>query len=237
MMGRAKGVPLSFEVVAMRYLGPLLFGLVGAAILLGLGVWQIQRMYEKRAQIDAMITGIGSPPVAVPAVADPLRDKYLPVAAEGAFTGETLYVLSGLPETGAGVEVISVLQTAEGRRLLVDRGFLPEDQKKRALTVTRASVVGNLLWPQDSDQYTPPPDPATGLWFARDVVAMAARLRTEPLLIVARAPTGDGIEPMPLDSSTIPDNHWGYALTWFSLAAVWLGMTAYLLWRIRQRVK
>ncbi|MEO6298418.1 MAG: SURF1 family protein, partial [Paracoccaceae bacterium] len=176
-----------------------------------------------------------APPVAVPAHPDPVRDKYLPVTAAGEFTGQTIYVLSGLPEVGAGVEVISVLQMADGRRLLVDRGFLTEDHKKRPLTVTATEVVGNLLWPQDSDSYTPPPDPATGLWFGRDAVAMAAKLQTEPTLIVARVPTGDGIEAMPLDSSTIPDNHWGYAVTWFSLAAVWLGMTAYFLWRIRQR--
>ncbi len=218
-----------------RLVAPVLFGLIGAAILIGLGVWQVARMYEKRAQIEAMVSGISMAPVAVPDHPDPGRDKYLPVAVEGVFTDETLYVLSGLPEIGAGVEVISVLQTAAGRRLLVDRGFLPEDQKKRKLGVTAVKVSGNLLWPQDTDSYTPPPDPVTGLWFARDVVAMAAKLHTEPTLIVARATTGDGIEAMPLDASTIPDNHWGYAVTWFALAAVWLGMTAYLLWRIRRR--
>ena len=38
---------------------------------------------------------------------DPVRDKYLPVVAEGSFTGQTLYVLSGMPEIGAGVEVFA----------------------------------------------------------------------------------------------------------------------------------
>ncbi len=217
-----------------RMVVPLAFGLSGAAILLGLGVWQVARLYQKRAQIEAMVTGISSPPVPVPLHPDAVRDKYLPVVVAGTFTGQTLYVLSGQPEIGAGVEVISVLQTADGRRLLVDRGFLAEDQKKRALTVTTAKVMGNLLWPQDSDGYTPPPDSATGLWFGRDAVAMAAKLATEPVLIVAREPTGDGIEAMPLDTSTIPNNHWGYAVTWFSLAAGWLGMTGFWLWRIRR---
>ncbi len=32
-----------------------------------------------------------------------------------------------------------------------------------------------------------------------------------------------------------PNNHREYAVTWFSLAAVWVGMTLYLLWRIRRR--
>ena len=69
----------------------------------------------------------------------------------------------------------------------------------------------------------------------RDADAIAAALRTEPTFIVAREPTGGEIEPMPVDTSAIPNDHLQYAITWFSLAAVWLGMTVYLLWRIRQR--
>lgn len=218
-----------------RLVSAAVFGLFGVAVLLGLGTWQVQRMFQKHAQIDALVKGISVVPVPVPGQPDPVRDKYLPVVAEGSFTGQTLYVLSGMPEIGAGVEVISVLQTAEGRRMLVDRGFLAENDKKRALTVRAAKVTGNLLWPQETDGFTPKPDATTGLWFARDVPAMAAKLGTEPTLIVARGPTGDGIEPMPLDTSTIPNNHWGYAITWFSLAAAWALMTGALVWRIGRR--
>jgi surfeit locus 1 family protein len=64
---------------------------------------------------------------------------------------------------------------------------------------------------------------------------MAAKLQTEPTLIVASTPTGDGIAPMPVDTSGIPNNHWGYAIQWFLLAATWAGMTVFLLWRIRGR--
>jgi surfeit locus 1 family protein len=41
--------------------------------------------------------------------------------------------------------------------------------------------------------------------------------------------------PMPLDTSAIPNDHWQYAVTWFSLALVWFVMTVFLLWRIRQQ--
>jgi surfeit locus 1 family protein len=40
---------------------------------------------------------------------------------------------------------------------------------------------------------------------------------------------------LPVDTQGIPNNHLNYAVTWFSLAAVWAGMTLLLLWRIRQR--
>lgn len=218
-----------------RLASALLLGLAGVVLLCSLGIWQVQRMYEKRAQLDEMTAGISVPAVPVPLQLDPEKDRYRSVTAEGRFTGETLYVLSGKPMIGAGVQVVSVLEMADGRRLLVDRGFLPDDDKHKQLTVREVKISGNLMWPRDSNQYTPPPDPKTGLWFGRDAVAMAALLKTEPTFIVAREPTGDGIEAMPVDTSTIPNDHWGYAITWFLLAAVWAVMTVALVWRIRRQ--
>ncbi len=219
----------------LRLIIALIFGIGGVAVLCGLGTWQVQRMYEKRAQLDDMTAGISSPAIAVPAAPTPEKDRYRPVTTEGKFTGEQVYVQSGQPMVGAGVRVISVLETSDGRRLLIDRGFLIDDEKHKELKVRDVKIFGNLMWPRDSNAYTPPPDKKTGLWFARDAEAMAALLQTEPLMIVAREPTGDGIEAIPVDTSTIPNDHWGYAITWFLLAAVWAVMTFYLLWRIRGR--
>ena len=213
----------------------ILLGSAGFAVLCGLGIWQIQRLYEKRGQLDAIIAGISTPAVALPESPNPDTDRYRPVTAEGRFTNEQLYVLSGKAMIGAGVRVVSVLQTTDGRRILVDRGFLPDAEKHKTLTVTNVKISGNLMWPQDSNSYTPPPDTKTGLWFARDTAAMAALLNTEATLIVANAPTGDGIEAIGVDASTIPNDHQGYAITWFSLAFVWALMTVALAWRIRQR--
>ena len=220
--------------MSLRLISALLFGILGVAVLCGLGTWQVMRMYEKRAQLEGILAGISSPVEPVPLHPDPATDRYRPVFADGRFTGETLYVLSGQPEIGAGVRVISVMETTDHRRILIDRGFLPEDQKTRPLTVTDARITGNLMWPQDADSYTPPPDAKTGLWFARDAQAMAAKLNTEPTFIVAREPTGDGIQAIPVDVSSIPNNHWGYAITWFLLAGAWVLMTVGLVWRIRR---
>jgi surfeit locus 1 family protein len=66
---------------------------------------------------------------------------------------------------------------------------------------------------------------------------MAAALNAEPILIVARSDTGDGIDPMPVDSSAIPNDHLNYAITWFLLALVWSGMTGLLVWRMRRKAE
>ena len=219
----------------MRIGVPLLFGGVGVVILIALGIWQLQRLQWKEAKLAAIEAMLVQAPVSLPDAVDAGADRYRGVTVAGRFTGEVVFSLDSMRDAGPGKRVIAVLQTAAGRRVLVDRGIWLEGTSATPLLAHEAVVAGNLDWPQEVDSFTPPPDVKTGLWFARDVGAMAKVLGAEPLLIVARATTGDGITPMPVDTSAIPNDHWQYAMTWFSLAVAWAGMTAGWVWRIRQR--
>jgi len=218
-----------------RYAFPLILGVAGVAILLSLGFWQLRRMEWKEAILAEIAAGIAAPPVALPSEPDPSM-KYLPVEVEGRTTGQEILVLSGTREQGGGYQVISGFQTADGRRIMVDRGFIPQDDRRAARPATDLTVLGNLHWPSEKGSATPEPNLTEGIWFARDVPAMAAQLGTEPVLVVASAVAGDpqGIEPIPVGITGIPNSHLEYAVTWFLLAATWAGMTAYLISRIRR---
>lgn len=218
-----------------RYVGPVLFGVVGVALLLSLGIWQTKRMLWKEAMLAEISAMLVMDPVPLPEQVSAERDGYRGVMVKGRFTGEAVFKLDSLKDEGPGKRVIAVFETVNGRRVLVDRGIWLEGDTAAPEVPLVAEVAGNLDWPRETDSFTPPPDTKTGIWFARDVPAMADALRTEPVLIVARGTTGDGITPAPVDTSSIPNNHWQYAVTWFLLAAAWLGMTVFLLWRIRQR--
>ena len=218
-----------------RLIVPLLFGLVGAAVLAGLGVWQLQRLAWKDGVLADISARIAADPVPVPAAPDPAADRYLPVRFEGQLAGRPIHVLASRKGLGAGYRVIAPLR-GDGRTLMADLGFIPTDAADRPLPMGPLSVTGNLHWPDEVDGFTPAPDLDANIWFGRDVAAMAAALGAEPVLIVARrvAP-GAGTEPVPVGVEGIPNNHLGYAVQWFGLALVWLGMTLYLLWRIRRR--
>lgn len=218
-----------------RMILPLLFGLAGTAVLIALGMWQLQRLAWKEGVLSRIEARLHDAPVALPENPDPEADKYLPVTVSGRFTGPEIDVLASRKQVGAGYRVIAAFKTEPGRLILVDRGFLPVDHRDARRETTAATVTGALHWPDETDSYTPPPDRKTGIWFARDVPALAAALGTEPVLVVASSDTGDGIEPLPVDTAGIPNDHLQYAITWFSLAVVWLGMTVLLLWRIRRR--
>jgi surfeit locus 1 family protein len=121
--------------------------------------------------------------------------------------------------------------------VLVDLGFVPEGAKDVPRMAERVRVEGNLMWPQEADGWTPAPDAARGIWFARDVAAMAEALGTEPVLVVARAVEGAalGTIPVPVDASGVPNDHYEYAITWFGLALVWAAMSALLIRRTLRR--
>ncbi len=220
-----------------RILVPTFFGLVGAAILLSLGNWQLDRLEWKEAELAAINAKIAAQPVPLSAVAEPVGDRYTPVTVDGATTGEELLALVSVKQVGAGYRVISAFETDEGRRILVDEGFIRSTERDTPRLPVKMEVVGNLLTPDEVDSFTPDPDLENGLIFARDMAVMSEALNTEPILVVARTVSGTDprATPLPVTSEGIPNNHLGYAIQWFGLAAVWAGMTAFYIWRITRR--
>jgi surfeit locus 1 family protein len=212
----------------------LVLGIGGAAILIGLGVWQMQRLAWKEAIIADAAGMIADGPVALPAAPDPATDRYRAVTVSGTFTGEEAHVLTSTREGGPGFRVIAVLD-ADGRRILIDRGYVPETEKTTPRPAHAATVTGNLVWPDDMTSSTPGYNADRAIWYGRDLPGMSTFLKTEPVLIVARSDTGDGILSQPVTTAGFRNDHFQYAVTWFLLATVWLGMTVYLLWRIRTR--
>lgn len=213
---------------------PLVIGVLGCAILIALGTWQLRRLEWKQGVLAEIEAKIDAAPVSLPAVIDPSM-KYLPVMASGEIGTDELHVLVSRKQVGAGYLIIVPFTTVDGRRVLLDRGFVPEGGKNAPRGGGPATVIGNLHWPDDMNSSTPAPDTGRNIWFGRDIPEMADALDTEPVLIVARESTGEGIAPMPVGVEGIPNDHLQYAITWFSLCLVWLGMTLFLLWRIRAR--
>ncbi|MEL7175183.1 MAG: SURF1 family protein [Pseudomonadota bacterium] len=216
-----------------RLIFPLLLGFIGAAILIALGVWQMQRLEWKQgilAEIDAQISG---PAIVLPIDPDPEADRYAPVELTGTIERPEIPVLVSVKRVGPGYRLIVPFET-EGRRILLDQGFIPLEAKDAERPTGEVTIRGNLHWPDEIDSYTPENDLDANIWFSRDVPTLAAALDTEPLLVIAATQTDPSVTPLPVDSSAIPNDHLNYAVTWFSLAAVWLGMTAFLVSRIRR---
>jgi surfeit locus 1 family protein len=223
---------MSFRLAAF-----LAFSLTGLAVLVGLGSWQVQRMAWKADLLAQMEVRLTAAPVPLPDPVVPVRDAFLSVVAEGRFTGEDRLVMASRRGVGAGWLIVTAFETADGRRIMVERGFLPDAERNRPRPASQAAITGNLHWPEEADFFSPAPDRQRGLWYARDVAVLAADLGTEPAYVILRTTT-EAAPPAaitPLTTAGVPDNHLGYAFTWFSLALIWAGMTAVLLRRIRRQ--
>lgn len=222
-----------------RLILPLVFGIVGTAILVSLGNWQVRRMAEKEAFLADIDARIGDLPVAIPAAPDADAHRMLAVQATGTFTADELHFLVSVKKVGAGYRIVSAFETEDGRRIMVDRGFVPIPKKNAARYVGSSTVTGNLHWPDERDSYTPDNDLTGNIWFAREVPLMAEALKTEPILLIARevSEKDTGVTPLPLDSSGIPNDHLEYVVTWYGLAIVWVAMTLYYLRRTRKTKK
>ena len=221
---------------------PLVLGLSGALVLLALGNWQLDRLAWKTALLDAIDARMKAEPVSIPLDPDPETDAFLRVSLDGRIAGRELHVLTSERGLGPGFRIIVPMQTGD-RVVLADLGFVPESQKSQERQPGAVRIVGNLAWPREVDRlFTPDPDIEKNIWFARDVETMATELGTNPIMVVAeRIDHLNGSASVPWTATrlqpvtvNLPNDHLQYAITWFSLAAVWSLMTILWLWRIRR---
>ena len=211
-------------------------GFAGTAFLLYLGKWQIDRLYWKLDVLKKIDQKIAAAPVLLPAEPSESVHKYLSVEISGQLLQESIRVLASKKRYGAGYRIIHVFRT-NGRRLLVDLGFVGLETDYDIDLSSDISLVGNLHWPDEVDNFTPEPDLENNIWFARDVERVASALQTEPILIILKDSTlkDKNIKPMPIDTTHIPNDHLQYAITWFSLAIIWALMSCLFIWTTRQK--
>ncbi len=223
---------MSYTSKYRKFTFPLIFGLAGIAILIGLGTWQVQRLEWKTNILNDIEAKINSTSVPLPNNPDEATDNFLPVFVQGKVGEQSLYYLTSQRGWGPGYRVISPLEM-DNRVILLDRGFIPDQLKEAHDNPGFTEVEGNLLWPDEWDNLFTP-EPENDIWFARELGRMSSVLGTEPLMVVSKATTNEdmNITPWPVTAEGIPNNHLQYAITWFSLATIWFILTAYWIMRI-----
>jgi len=215
-----------------KILFPLVLGLAGCGVLISLGLWQVDRLAWK----EDVLAGINSRLAAAPAELTPnvseALDEYTRVTLVGTPTGEELHVLVSGTEAGTGYRVISKVETAFGE-ILVDQGLLAIDNKAAMPLIAEMQIDGTLIWPDDQNAQTPDADLAANIWFARNVDTMSAALDTLPLMVVTTSttPADPRLVALPVNTTTVKNDHFEYAVTWFLLALVWAIMSIYLILR------
>ena len=230
--------------------GPALAASLALALLVSLGVWQLQRLAWKESVIAHVAARIHQPPEPVPPRAEwaglgPDDYDYRHVRAKGRYLDrEALIFRSSAPArddrtAGPGYQVMTPFALSGGGVVLVNRGFAPlawKDQPalRSAPPAGDVEIAGLMRPPEERNAFTPADEPDKGVWFTRDTAAMAAKLglaEAAPFALdLDAAPNAKGWPHAGATELNIPNNHLSYAWTWFGLAATLAGVFGVWAW-------
>ena len=180
------------------------------AVMVGLGVWQLQRSGEKQKLLQQYAEAETLPPIAFPTL--PITDEQLPLFRHA--TGVCLRPVGRRTVPGEGssgepgyVHIVDCSTGAEGPGMSVAVGWSKDPNAK-------------INWPGGPVSGIIAPDNST-------------RLR----LVAASAPPGlEAVKPPSL--SSIANNHRSYAIQWFlfaGIASLIYGLALRLRWKKEQK--
>ena len=224
---------------------------IAFAVLIALGTWQLQRKAWKEALITTLNERLAEPPEPLPAAASwPTIDRddteYRRVAFTATFDDSKealVYAAASAfrPDvSGPSYWVFTPARLEEGRVVMVNRGFVPQDLVPKDLVPKKdlanparrpgghldgpIAITGTLRWPDTRSWFTPRDEPAHNLWFLRDpaTIAAAKGLRdVAPFYVEQETPVPPGGYPQPGRLEVrLRNEHLQYVVTWYGLALV-----------------
>ena len=236
--------------MARGLLGFTALMLAAFVVLIGLGLWQLQRLEWKEGLIAKIEARTKAPPIgledAAAMAAQGEDPSYYRVRVSGRFDhAKERYLFALSKEGSAGWHVIAPLKTEDGETVLIDRGFVPDNLRAPALRSKGevegvVAVTGIVRLPDRQGRFTPDNEPEANRWFWRDKDALARSMfpgesvRVAPFFLEAEK--GEAPGGWPEGGQTrldLPNNHLQYAITWFLLAAALLGVYGAYVWKAK----
>ncbi len=230
---------------------PSIMTLIGLAILISLGKWQLDRRDWKLGLIERIQARAHGQPVSLSTarrIWEKDRDvEYYRVQLAGRFLHRFERHLYGVVDGKAGWRILTPFETTNGDIVLVDRGIVPDRLKDAASRKAgqiegTVELIGLARAPEQQGLFTPDNRVEANRWFWRDVARMAASLpsgmaeKALGFMVEAEAQAAPGGWPKGgVTRLTLPNRHLEYAITWFGLAAaLFTVFVAYARYRLRQ---
>jgi len=220
-------------------LWPTLVSLPILVLSLGLGIWQMERREWKRDILDRIAANQAAAPVSLDELLSgtPLRHEYGRVKIGGTFLFDKEFFLAARSlKNKVGHQVVVPLKTDDGRIVLFDRGWIPQERKDPARRAEgqpagRVELVGIVRRNQERRQFAPENVPDKNVWFHVDVPLMRKMAGAPPdpkldtfFLDADATPNPGGLPVGGQTRFDIPNDHLQYAITWFLIALAMAGV-------------
>jgi surfeit locus 1 family protein len=232
------------------WLGRLLFVLVvaAAAVMIGLGVWQLQRLAQRRALNAQIRARMSQLPVALSGPTGELPE-YTPVLAKGVFDfANEIMLRNRAHDQEPGVHLLTPLRIdGNNQAVLIDRGWIPYTQADPAarapfdgptgpVTVTglARSSQARTFFLLPGDPTASPAAPRLDAWFWINIPQIQGQMPYPllPFFIEAAARADRSTLPISgYDDIDLSDGpHLSYAIQWFAFTVI-LVTGSIVLWR------
>jgi surfeit locus 1 family protein len=212
--------------------------LVVASACIRLGFWQLDRLDQRRAEINRIEARMNNPPVKVSTTVIAPSFAYLPAYSTGEFDPQQQILLENQSLDGQpGFHLVTPLhfKAAEGG-ILVDRGWIPfedgiEGDLEQFEVRGDVEITGILIpsvdqpnWSFLADPVPEPGEPPLKTWRFL-TIDLIQRQVDYPLagliLVVTEFPEGGSILPQPDPRIELDEGpHLGYAIQWFAFASI-----------------
>ena len=208
---------------------PTVFTVPAILVMIGLSIWQVQRLSWKEGLIAERTERTTADPVALPPAGTDLKTlEFRKVAVSGSFDHAHEFYLAARSQNGnVGYWIVTPLKTDAGETVLIERGWVPEN-KKRPETRAEGQVAGSVTLtgfirlPQVKTFFQPDNEPQKNIWFYLSPAEMAQAAsipaRTDLYLDADLTSNPGGF---PIGGQTrinLPNDHLQYAITWALLA-------------------
>jgi surfeit locus 1 family protein len=220
---------------------PTIAAIAAIVLFVTAGLWQRDRMEQKealRAQLDAAAVRAPQP---LPAPNDWTEWRFVPVTATGAFDAAHQILLDNRVHDGrAGYHVITPFGLADGRVVLVNRGWIAggathTDTPAAPPPAGTITVRGRINNPPSKYLELSHETLAGSVWQNLDLAQYAATtgLHVLPVIVEQTAPI-DAADTLVRDWPA-PDlgveRHLSYMIQWFTFAALAAGLWLYFTFR------
>ncbi len=221
-----------FTIFGIRPLfWPTFFTIPAFITLIGLGVWQLDRLHRKLDLIAQVQLRMAEPAIPVPTdIPDPDALKFRRLETHGHFLHDReMHLLAHTSHGQLGYQIITPLIEDSGRYILVNRGWVPDTMRDPALR-PEGQVEGPVTirglarpgWGQGA--FVPDNAVDANFWFWGDLNAMAKKAGISPyapvFLEADDTPNPGGLPIGGQTRITFVNDHLQYAFTWFALSIV-----------------
>lgn len=234
---------MPWMLFSRKWLPLTLLVLAGSLLCARLGLWQLDRLSERKALNARIAHAMALPPVLLPSVEDLTQQEYRSVRAQGFYDFDRQVALRNQVRNGEyGFHLLTPLRLGNGQdpnggpTVLVNRGWIPAEGNQspeawhRYDVVGKVSIAGVVRLSRDSEEAqieamaTPAADGSPSRFALAIDGAWISQQVGYPLPAYYIQAAGESAGTLPAGQIPSPDlgngPHLGYAIQWFGFAVI-----------------